>query len=294
MMGGRTPSNKRFKAARLATLLPLFVLLSMGADNCKHPGDPINLCERMARLQCKFLYQCCNAHERSSSSDGSLPHSTEAECVEVALKEVCPGYQVLQESIDAERMEWDSEKADACIKAQEEATNQCDIQSYYDQFSDDECAMSNWPKGKVKNGDTCYNDAECEGDGAQCEPEEPDAEDDTVTLTAKGKCKDRGGDGDPCDYPEDCREGFFCDYNDGDVCRAKLGNGESCNYNNQACQSGHCNEMDLTCAPKLADGEGCYENSMCESDFCNYNTGLCSDPVEGEGEIIWDYCDGQD
>jgi hypothetical protein len=264
----------------------------VGADNCKPAGDPVNLCERYAQAQCRYLYQCCNAHERQDQ-DSNANHSTEAECVEELAKGICQYFLAFQDSIDGERMEWKSDEADACFKKQEDAIKQCDTEALYGQNQDnDECAFENLSVGKVKTGDDCFHQGECEDPDDFCAPKEQ-SDPDTVTITAKGECKSSGGEGDPCDSTGDCKSGHFCDYND-QLCHALKANGDPCDYNNESCQSGHCDENNLLCAAKLPNGDPCYQDSMCESDFCDFATSLCGD--EGgtdEPDVIYDICDGE-
>jgi hypothetical protein len=292
-------------------LIPLVFGLSalsfMGA-NCFSPAMPANMCIRNADALCAFLYQCCNAVERSSINSyvgsSGVAHHNQDECREEYTKTYCYGAQRHQESLDTGRADWDHEKAEECLQEREDAAKACDTEAYLESFGTapgqspsnepNECAANELLIGQVPDGDPCYAHEECEKHpDSFCKRNEPKNEDD-VLITVEGECESLPGEGDACDEDGICKSGHFCAYDEDPArCRKHKSNGTPC-QGAEECSSGNCDFVNGECADKKNNGEDCYWAGECKSDYCG-DAGQCEDPPTGGGvDVKYDICLGDE
>lgn len=250
---------------RLPLLVAVFAIVPASVSSCANlfPFAPDNLCESRIRAQCGFAFRCCNANERLSitfSQGGGVAtqaffsdYRSEGDCVEDLLTRqgACAAGQAVKESIDEGRFEYDQELAETCNKPLLDALNNCESEVVFDPAEldvDDECRELTGPEaygvGLVGDGDPCFAAYECEDEGAICffKPEE---DDDQRLITSVGECKA------PAKEGQDCSEDFLCEPGtacDGSECVELLNNGDPC-FSNFECKSDFCDPTDGECAP---------------------------------------------
>jgi hypothetical protein len=260
-------------------------------------NDPIAACVEQSKLVCAFAYQCCTDPDERARFNGLLfiAHRSEGECVE-AYTNVCEAFGSSQRvSVERGRVEMNGDNVTACLDGLREAKDECDLEAFREAGSEDEC--SEIYEGTVDGGDACVSSIECK-DGGSCEFEydedgAPKKVDDELAV-AEGECLEPPGVGETCIDGYYCAEGLFC--NEDDVCARPPGRGEPCP--DYECAEGlGCRDPDgdfeNTCEDLLPNGEPCSSFSDCQSDNCDFDTGLCApDDFGGEPEEDLDYCEG--
>ncbi|MDF1564706.1 MAG: hypothetical protein P1V51_16820 [Deltaproteobacteria bacterium] len=306
---------------------PLALLAAVSAltlVSCKGDYGPAETCKTMAKQQCRFLYDCCNAVERDTVSGLDNwsptvgPHGTKAQCEEQYEEIYCAIFAPLTDSKQEGRASWNASEARRCFGFVEESAKACDAAKYLFGIMDEpECGLEALITGKVPRGETCYYDLECADPDATCVPEEPPT--DTDVVTARGVCEgppvvgeacpggvcsvgafcDQSGaspicaalkaDGQPCYDPGECESGIC---GAGGSCEAKKADGETCIFN-QECVSELCDaEPDpAVCAPRRADGAACTYGEQCDSTFCDPAAGLCAQ-ASAAGDVTYALCEG--
>jgi hypothetical protein len=293
---------------RFVPLTVGLLTLALSGANCFFPAMPANMCIRDAQALCKFLYQCCMAAERQHQTvqyligGSGIPHHTQAECEEEYTKAYCSNAADEQESLDTGRADWDHDKAEECLQEREKAVDECDTEGLIKALGRDPLASSGEPDacshselviGKVKDGDACFDDEECENHpDSFCKQNEAKSEEDTL-VTAEGECESLPGDGDSCEDDPICKSNHYCNYQeDPPRCRTSKANGEPCDGSEQ-CESEYCDFANGECGNKKANGEDCFYDDECASDYCG-NNGQCEDPPTGGGaDVEYDICTGE-
>lgn len=286
MQGGRVQ--------RRATVGPAFlVIVVVAAVGCK-PGAE-ELCERYAKAQCRFQYQCCNGSERQQlgSAGFGAYHYNEETCVDELTRAYCAALIPYADSERAGRIAWDHERSGECLRELDTAASSCDAESML--AADlDACRLDEMFEGAVEDGDTCFTGVECANEEALCRPNEAD-EDETL-ISAKGTCVAPPAAGEEC--PDlVCARAAWCDLTeDPPICKDKKGIGEDCSADAE-CTSRICDGAAGQCGAKRPAGESCFADGQCESDFCDSLEARCADkrengePCQRDAACRSDVCD---
>lgn len=191
------------------------VVALAGASSCMllPPGTPVDFCIEQARVFCDLQYRCCTAAERSADPLGVFrgaatqrhAPSSAGECADV-LAEVCrAGAEQLNESLVAERIEYDAEEAAECLSDLRQAVDECDATEFFEaggswlaQLIDngqpgvlgDSCDNAIEPK--VDTGDDCFASWECERGACVVQNSGND-------VSAEGECTGEGTPQNPFD-----------------------------------------------------------------------------------------------
>lgn len=291
------------------------------ASGCK-PGAQ-DLCERYAKAQCGFQYNCCNASERGRVGQGlGVRHYNYDTCVEELTLLYCAVFAVYADAETEGRATWNYEASNACLQTLEGASSSCDAESMLGaQGLGDDCDISEFITGTVADDDTCYEGFECANEEAVCAPNEPEDEDENL-VSEKGTCTPPPGVGDECpsfvctesawcdvseDPPtckakkpndEECGSGLECTSNVCDfaggagVCAAKKPVGEPCFVDGE-CVSEFCDDVSDQCADKRPSGEPCDDNAACQSDYCDFANGECAE-LGQDDDTTFDICSAEE
>ncbi len=293
------------------TFLLVALAFSTGTScNFFFPFNADQACESEVRALCHFTYSCCNAAERGAFANGFgvAGFRNEGECVNELLENgtaACGNSLEVQDAINQGRFEYDGALAEKCLKPGIDALSSCDAsQVFRPDDLGDECSGAGFSAGnfafgtgKVKEGKGCFEAFECADAGSACELNKDDnANDNKDLLTAAGTCKSPGKEGDDCtaDTGTDglCEPGTFCD---GDTCQKIVlkQNGEGCFLDGE-CGSDFCNDINglggAVCADKLQVGDDCLDDNDCDTANCfDDGTGAtCQEPAE----LVVDGCNG--
>ena len=269
------------------------LVAAAGCWNVFFPNAPDQIAETQLRARCHFFYGCCSPVERGLAGAPGAPD--EATCVEQGLEQGSSSVilgQRAKAAVDAGKAEVDTALADTCMKAFTDAANGCDASTLLLQPPDAACAAGfsrAFTNGLVKDGGDCNDDLECADEGT-CIRDAGD--DDSVVITTAGKCQAAAAEGEDC-AERLCQSGLACtfDAETGDqTCTAvePKANGEGC-FDDSECESGFCTDQDvLRCS---ASGDACTDDSDCDAD--NFETcdedflSVCAD----RGDIT--ICDGK-
>jgi len=209
-----------------------------------------NVCDQTASVACYNMYQCCSEGQIENFLNVSDPR-TESECVSDLTRLCEQQIGVVDASIAAGRMTFDSSVMNACLKALIAPDNNCSSVSAMLPWAT-ACMNSAWV-GTVAVGGACSHNFECANpDSAFCAPNQI-----CTALPTEGM---------PCTGGLNCAAGFYCG---GGTCHAQLGAGGMCTANQQ-CQTGnYCNNAQpRVCAPRQGPGQPCTGNQSCESNRC--------------------------
>ncbi|TDP71902.1 hypothetical protein DFR33_108116 [Bradymonas sediminis] len=153
---------------------------------------------------CERIFSCCSAQEITEELNDAA-FSTEEECLNTFGAQLEKSLQGVQDAVAQGRSSYDSNRAGECISDMRAAA----------------CSEGLWPGvnpappscdlvfvGLVDMGGDCATTEECrEG---QCVGAERD---ETTGMASKmGVCSPLGGLDDPCDWKDDCQDGYFCSY----------------------------------------------------------------------------------
>lgn len=280
--------------------LSSLVALAFVVVGCK-PGAE-DLCERYAKAQCSFQYDCCNAVERRSTAGGGglggSAHNDKDSCIEELTRAYCAALNVYADAEREGRATWNYEQANTCLSEVETAAASCDAEVMIGGGTlNDDCGMTELLTGTVADGDTCYDPSECANEEAVCAPNESEEEDE-ILVTRKGTCTPPPGVGDECpDFF--CTESAWCDVSeDPATCKAKKQNGDGC-QSGLECDSAICDFStgEGQCAPKKPNGAPCFADSECSSEFCDDVAGECADkrdigePCDDDNGCQSGFCD---
>ncbi len=276
------------RRARHPWILAVAGLAFVASAGCKGSYGPTEHCQTLAKQQCRFLYECCNAMERAEVGDlnqwspGVGPHGTKKQC-EVQYAEVyCAIFAPLTDAKKEGRASWNASEARRCFGFVEDSAKACDASKYLFGILDQpDCPLDTLITGKVARGGACFLDAECVDEDAACVPEEPPA--DTQVVTVQGVCEGPPQVGEPCPGFL-CATGAFCDDSGASpICQAIKPDGQPCTDAFE-CESGICGSG-ATCEPKKADGVECFTDSECLSELCDAepNPAVCA-PMRANGE----------
>lgn len=186
------------------------------------PGNPVDFCIEQARLFCDLQYRCCTAGERradplglfSGPSTARKAPSSAGECVDV-LAEVCRASAEQQnESLVAERIQYDPDEAVDCLDDMRKAVDECDATEFFDASGTYLSSLidngqpgvlgsscDNAIEGAVETGDECFASWECEKGACLVQSVGGD-------ITAEGECT---GDGTPQNPLDGTVEIEICD-----------------------------------------------------------------------------------
>lgn len=233
---------------RLLLLPAALALTPLSSCWCITPTGLDGVVEAFIRADCHFAFVCCTAPERAQFFTRSF--RDEGACVAESLEEGNGGNVVTDRAkvvIAAGKGTFDQERADECLKPRLDALNSCDSEAILGGGlpGDPVCAAEQargFVVGNVEDGDDCNDDIEC-ADFGVCDRSGND--DDTITTA--GECKAARAEGEECIDNDGnvfaCFPGTFC-INDGQG-----------NFT--------CEQVEL-----LADGEDCFDDAQCESNFC--------------------------
>ncbi len=250
--------------------LPIYAVLcavvsSSTTSSCVSlfPYAPDNLCETRIRALCHFEFQCCNANERSSFGGFFKDEGT---CVDEQLRDpsACEAGYAVKESVDEGRFVYDAELAKTCNSQLLDALNSCDAETVFDPNAIDEdkdckaiAGEGAYGEGTVKERDACFAAYECADKGSICKIDLGDG--DPVIRTAVGECVSPRAQGQSCDQPDDfCEPDTFCD---GQNCKA------------------------VPSTALLNNGDDCFDDSQCKSNFCSSDDDQCHAPPKVKAEI---------
>ncbi|HEY1556572.1 MAG TPA: Dickkopf N-terminal cysteine-rich domain-containing protein [Kofleriaceae bacterium] len=283
----------------------LIAVAACGGDDSSPPSVSAssgNVCDQIAAVACYDLYQCCSTGEIESYLDVSDPESQDT-CKSDLKKRCERAYADVEDSLTANRVKFDADTMNTCLKALLPADGVCasvDTALPWTMA----CMTSAWV-GTVNQGGQCFFTYECANQGTQfCSPSQacmalPTA---GMACSAQGcalgnycngtTCTAQVGLGMACTSSTACSTGLFCDTAQATpVCSALLAGGTSC-PSSEACMSG-------VCTPGTCEGTAttCVGNNECEG-HCSNDTALsCSPGFDyecGEGHCsisTADFCD---
>ena len=241
------------------------------------PYSADNYCTTSAKDVCAFHYKCCNGAEREELMDNYvfLSFANYDECVE-KMDTLCrQGTQAENDAVHSGRAEWDTQKVENCATNMSEGAQECNAEKFFGESGED-CRTSNYLGGKVKNGETCFKDYECEGSGASCKRNTSEEEDEVLTTFA-GKCVPGAKKAEACG--ESSEDGLKCE--DGLICSGKMDD--------------ETFEFSYECSDLLENGENCIDDSYCLSGHCDADdSGECVSeaPENDDAKVVYEMCTG--
>jgi len=238
-------------------VIVFLVMAACGGDGKPQIGaNKDNVCSQIASVTCYNLYQCCSEGQIESFLKVSDPR-TEEQCITDVTRLCDQQIGLVDASIKAGRVTFDSATMNACLKALVAPDGTCSSVGSMLPWAT-ACMNSAWV-GAVAVGGMCLHGFECANPtGAFC------ASNQTCTaLPTEGM---------PCVNGVQCAGGFFCGAG---TCRAQLAAGGMCN-SNQECQKGNfCNTAQpRVCEAVHSAGQPCTSNLACQSNKCL--PGVCS------------------
>ena len=235
------------------------------------------LCTELAKSQCDFAYDCCNAAERGAFNiAGSLEHSSKGECIDSITRATCSQLAPFADAEEQERLLANAEAVDAYLAEARESANTCDARFFFAPAEGVPALYS----GQVSDGDDCFNANECASAGSACVQN-----DDPNLITVLGYCDAPPAVGEAC--PDNlCAPGARCEEA---VCVARLGVGEVCTDITQCQEELACSfDEERVCITLRTGGAPCANNTECASSRCNEQE-VC-EAVVLEDEINYEIC----
>lgn len=242
-----------------------FVIAFLFMAACGGDGKPQigankdNVCSQIASVTCYNLYQCCSEGQIESFLRVSDPR-TEAECITDVTRLCDQQIGLVDASIKAGRVTFDSAAMNACLKALVAPDGTCSSVGSMLPWTT-ACMNPAWV-GTVAAGGMCTHGFECANPtSAYCAPNQV-----CTALPTEGMpCAVAGG-------VTECASGFFCG---GGTCHAQVAAGGMCN-SNQQCQKGNfCNNAQpRVCEAVHSAGQACTGSASCQSNQCL--PGVCS------------------
>jgi len=239
--------------------------------------DEQTWCEKVAEVQCGWIYSCCNIGERLKLVGLNAHEESEPACREQLAGSCLEGWAVSLASISVSRVQFDIEAATTCLDTMETNAAQCPSASE----EPDEC--KHIVTGLVGIDGECAYDGECSGQ-ARCR---------RVGNALSGRCYDKAGLDGLCEGSLDCQEGLFCyqgtlpQY----VCVAlpTVGPGQECNGSTMVCEQGYyCDSSTDVCVAQKAAGEQCDDISECQEGLICDTSGSCGAGL-GSGQTCSTY-----
>jgi hypothetical protein len=254
---GAGPAQLEAKGYIMRKLIVLVACggLLAGAAGCTKSShlDEQTWCAKVAEVECRWIYSCCNLGERLDLTGLNAHEESEPTCRE-QLTATCLGeWAVPLSSIAASRMRFDTATANTCLDSMKTTASQCPTVIE----KADEC--DHVVAGLVGPDGECAYDEECSGQ-ARCHH---------VGAGAAGRCYDRAGQDGLCESSLDCQDGLFCyqgtmpQY----VCVAvpTVGPNEMCNGSTLVCGQGYyCDSASDTCTAQKGSGESCTALTDCQ------------------------------
>jgi hypothetical protein len=227
----------------------------VGAAGCTGSSklDETTWCARIAEVECRWIYSCCNVGERLDLTGLNAHEESESTCREQLTADCLSEWAVPLASMAAGRLRFEGDKAETCLDSVSSTAAECP--TVMEEV--DEC--DHVVSGLVGPDGECAYDEECSGQ-ARCH---------AVGAGAAGRCYDKAGQDGLCESILDCQEGLFC-YQGATtqyVCVAipTVGPGETCNGATLACGPGYyCDNGFDTCEAQKAAGESCSSPAECQ------------------------------
>ena len=255
---------------KLVVLVACAGLLAGAGCSGSSKLDENTWCAKVAEVECRWIYSCCNLGERLELTGLNAHEESEPTCREQLTAQCLDEWTVTLASIAADRLTFDNASATTCLDSMKTTASQCP--AVMDQ--PDECKKL--VTGLVGIDGECAYDDECAGQ-ARCG---------RVGAGAAGRCYNKSGQDGLCQTTLDCQDGLFCfegttpQY----VCVAipTVGPNESCNGSTLVCGDGYyCDSETAKCAAQKASGETCYSGTQgqCQTGLvCEYS-GHCGPGV---------------
>jgi hypothetical protein len=221
-------------------------------------------CAKVAEVECRWIYSCCNLGERLELTGLNAHEESEPTCREQLTAACLDEWAVPLASIAAGRMSFQIETADTCLDTMKTTASQCP--TVMEETDDCKHVLS----GLVGMDGECAYDEECSGQ-ARCG---------RVGVGASGRCYDKAGQDGLCESSLDCQDGLFCyqgtmpQY----VCVAipTVGPGDPCNGFTLVCDQGYyCDSGSDTCEAQKASGESCSSLDECQDGLICDGTNRC-------------------
>jgi hypothetical protein len=279
----------------------LAVVAACGGDEgVSISADKDNFCSEIAEVACHNLYQCCTEGEIEDFLEVSEPR-TEAQCRDDLAKSCERRAGTLNDSINAGRVAFNSDRMNACLNAIVAPAESC-ATVVAELPWEDACVDTAWV-GTVGTGGACFFAHDCAGSpDSFCGPNQKCAARPIAGFPCgtgcasdfycgtNGICAAKVPAGAPCQSASQCDDDLFCDFEalPAPVCTARLPGGEACTSSNN-CESGSCIPgqcmgtggtcfNDLQCDSRCADdGSFCSTSAQCASGTCSVGGNLCSD-----------------
>jgi hypothetical protein len=235
----------------LACVFGLVLVACSGGDDAGDDvieGDPVaidQIGEELGGVQCMKLFECCTADE---VMDQTLGAETVEECEEFYAAFIGTLLEpVIQDSVDAGRVEYDGEVLGGCLDVI--AAMSCS--EFSASFGADGLLAGCGDPfvARVLIEGECANDFDCTSE--YCSGDSVDFNTGAITY---GTCAVIPGVGEPCDDGE-CTDAAYCDMTpDVPICAYRLDDGSDCTFDDD-CASDFCDDTNL-CAvePPVCDG----------------------------------------